>query len=423
MNVYDCLEKRGFIAEAKSPDLRKALASPLSFYLGFDPTANSLHLGHLVGIMAMAWMKKWGHKTHALVGGATGRIGDPSGKSVERPFLEEKIIESNVQSIHAFLEKILRSSDGKDEVVFLNNNDWLSRFGFIDFLRDVGKHFRISSMLAKESVRLRLESEEGMSFTEFSYQILQAYDFYYLSKHYGITLQLGGTDQWGNITAGIELGRRLSSLPLYGLTFPLLTRSDGKKFGKSEGGAVWLSAHKLSPYQFYQYLMGIPDADVPRMMALLTFMEMGEIQEMQHQMSLPGYVPNRAQKKLAEEVTRFIHGEEGLKIAQKVTETAAPGSSGSLDAQSLEMIAQDMPHVSIPANEILGQRFVDVAARHQWAGSKSEAVRLIKNGGAYLNNIRIDDPFFQFDSSQLIDKTFFVVSIGKKKKILVRLLF
>ncbi len=423
MNVYDCLEKRGFIAGATNPHLRKALLQPISFYLGFDPTADSLHLGHLVGIMVMAWMKKFGHKTHALVGGATGRIGDPSGKSVERPFLEDAIITSNVQAIHKFLEKIFSRAAGEEKVVFLNNNDWLSQFSFIDFLRDVGKHFRMSTMLAKESVRLRLESEEGMSFTEFTYQMLQAYDFYYLSKHHGVTLQLGGTDQWGNITAGIELGRRLSAPPLYGLTFPLLTRSDGKKFGKSEGGAVWLSAERLSPYQFYQYLMGIPDADIPRMMALLTFMEMEEIQEIEHRMSLSDYIPNSAQKRLAEEVTRFVHGDDGLKIAQQVTATASPGSSASLDAKSLEVIAKDMPHEEIASSEILGQRFVDVASARGWVSSKSEAMRLIKNKGAYLNNIAIDDPFFIFDAGQLIDKTFFLISIGKKKKILVRLRF
>jgi tyrosyl-tRNA synthetase len=425
MNVFDCLEKRGFIAQATSPDLKKLLTNPLSFYIGFDPTADSLHLGHLVGIMAIAWLRKFGHKAYALVGGATGRIGDPSGKSIERPFLEDKIIESNVVAIQKLLEKILSRSSvkGLDSIVYLNNNDWLSQFSFIDFLRDVGKHFRLSSMLSKESVRLRLESEEGMSFTEFTYQMLQAYDFYHLSKHYGITLQLGGMDQWGNITAGIELGRRLASLPLYGLTFPLLTRSDGKKFGKSEGGAVWLSEEKLSAYQFYQYLMGIPDADVCRMMALLTFMEMEEIQEIQHQMALANYVPNSAQKRLAFEVTRFIHGEEGVQTAQRVTDAASPGSLTSLDKESLERVAKDMPNVSLPAPQVLGQRFVDVAALMGWVDSKSEATRLVKNGGAYLNNIRIDDPFYCFDSSQLIDKTFFLVAIGKKKKILVRILF
>ncbi|NGX44205.1 MAG: Tyrosine--tRNA ligase, partial [Candidatus Anoxychlamydiales bacterium] len=268
-NVIEVLQKRNFIDQLSDKQLKEIVNKPISCYVGFDPTADSLHIGHLVGVMALSWLKKHGHKAYALIGGATGRIGDPAGKSLERPFLDDKIILKNISSIRTFLEKVL----GKD-IQVVNNNNWFEKIKFTDFLRDIGKYFRIGPMLAKESVKLRMESQEGMSFTEFSYQILQSYDFYHLYKHSNITLQIGGSDQWGNITAGIELIRKLTHKTVYGMTFPLLTRADGKKFGKTESGAVWLDEKKLSYFDFYQYLIRVLDTDVIKLLKMLTFLSL-----------------------------------------------------------------------------------------------------------------------------------------------------
>ncbi|HEY4255541.1 MAG TPA: tyrosine--tRNA ligase, partial [Chlamydiales bacterium] len=369
-NVIDCLTERGFIEAVTSPDLAQKASSPLKAYVGFDPTADSLHLGNLVGIMGLAWMQRFGHTPYVILGGATGLIGDPSGKSAERPLLDAKKLEHNVACLKQFFEKILSFNAGPRPVI-LNNMDWLSRFSFIDFLRDVGKHFRLGPMLAKEMVRSRLQSEEGISFTEFSYQILQGYDFHYLENHHGVSLQMGGSDQWGNITAGIELNRKLGGNPLYGITFPLLTRSDGKKFGKSEEGAIWLSADKLSPFQFFQYLYAIPDADVIRLLKMLTFLPVKEIEEMAHSMQASSYQPNTAQKLLATEVTRFVHGESGLETALRVTREMKPGAEATLNSEILSELAKDMPSVELEIGEVVGQKFVDLVVKSDFVPSKS----------------------------------------------------
>ncbi|MES2273689.1 MAG: tyrosine--tRNA ligase [Chlamydiota bacterium] len=413
-NVIDTLAERGFIDQMTNPELREKVKQPVKVYVGFDPTADSLHLGNLVGIMALAWFQKFGHTPFVILGGATGRIGDPSGKSVERPLLDDAVLEANVRSIGAFFHQILRFDTGHLPVI-LNNDAWLGTFNLIQFLRDVGKHFRMGPMLAKESVRSRIQSDEGMSFTEFSYQILQAYDFYSLSQDHEVILQMGGSDQWGNITAGIELSRKLGGQALYGLTFPLLTRSDGKKFGKSEEGAIWLSSDKLSPYYFYQYLVRVPDADVIHLLKMLTFLDLKEIQELEKAM----HVPNQAQKRLAEEVTRFVHGKEGLVAALRVTEGIAPGSDAKLSGAVLQELASDMPNTILSLNEIIGQKYIDLALRVGLVPSKGEGIRLIKNGGAYLNNERISDPAFSISSTDLIDGAYLLLSAGKKKRMLI----
>ncbi len=411
-NVIDLLTERGFIDQMTHLELRERLNQPIRAYIGFDPTADSLHLGNLVPIMGLAWFQRFGHTPFAVLGGATGLIGDPSGKSVERNLLDEGTLAHNVRSLEKFFKKILQFEKGPRPVI-LNNNDWLSQFSLVDFLRDVGKHFRIGPMMAKEMVRTRLESEEGMSFTEFSYQLLQGYDFHYLCKEHGVTLQMGASDQWGNITAGIEYNRRLGGETLFGLTFPLLTRSDGKKFGKTEEGAIWLSEEKLTPYDFYQYLIRVPDADVIKLLKMLTFLEMDEIRQIEANM----HVPNSAQKRLAFEVTRFVHGEKGLASALKVTEGMAPGKEVSLESASL----QEMPSCELPLSEVTGQKFVDVALKVGLIPSKSEGVKLIKNGGAYLNNERISDPAFAISSENIIDRAFVLLSAGKKKRILIKI--
>lgn len=412
-NVVTTLLERGFIDQMTSEDLVKHASKPLHVYIGFDPTADSLHLGNLVGIIALAWFQKYGHTPVAILGGATGLIGDPSGKSLERPLLDEKTLAFNVGRLESFFHKILPHSK------ILNNQQWLGKMSLIEFLRDVGKHFRIGPMLAKESVRTRVQSEEGMSFTEFSYQTLQGYDFYYLNQHHGVSLQMGGSDQWGNITAGIELNRKFGGNPIYGLTFPLITRSDGKKFGKSEEGAIWLAEDRLSSYHLYQYLFRIPDADVIRLLKMLTFLDLAEIQKIEHQMQQSDYVPNTAQKRLAEEVVLFVHGKEGVDSALRATEGMSPGSKAQLSGAVLKDLAQDMPNTTLSRSEVVGQKFSDLATRLEMTPSKSEASRLIKNGGAYLNNERITDVSFIIEDSHLIDETYIVLSTGKKNKMLV----
>jgi len=418
MNVIDCLQERGFIDAITSEELREKLKQPTKVYIGFDPTADSLHLGSLMGIVALRWFQKFGHTPVAVLGGATGRIGDPSGKSTERPLLDEKTLESNVKSIARHFEKMLDRS-AANSVVLFNNYEWFSNYSFIDFLRDVGKHFRVNIMLTKDSVRSRINSEEGISFTEFSYQVLQAYDFYHLYTNHGVILQMGGSDQWGNITAGIELIRKLTGNQAFGLTHPLLTRSDGKKFGKSEEGAIWLAEERCSPYQFYQYLVRVSDADVIKMLKLLTFLSLDEIHQLEAEMQSKDYVPNSVQKRFAEEVTRFVHGEEGVKTALKVTQGAAPGATTTLDVESLEQIASDMPHQVYAKNEVVGQKYVDIAVKVGLASSKGETTRLIQNGGAYLNNEKIEDIGYRFLEKDLIGGRFLLLSFGKKKKFLI----
>ncbi len=406
-NVIDCLEERGFIEQMTSPDLREHLNRPRKIYVGFDPTADSLHLGSLVGIIALEWMRRYGHTPVVLLGGATGRIGDPSGKSHERPLLSEETLAQNVFSLRRFFEGRFK------EALVVDNNDWFSQFTLIEFLRDVGKLFRVGQMLAKESVKARLSSEEGLSFTEFSYQILQGYDFAHLHKLHGVTVQAGGSDQWGNITAGTEFNRKVGGEQIFGLTHPLIVRSDGKKFGKSEEGAIWLSADKLSPYHFYQYLVRVPDADVSRLLCMLTFLDMEEIRRIESKIAEE---PNSAQRRLAEEVTRFVHGEEGLQNALKVTEGMAPGSEAML---SMEVLLE-MPHEEMKKEELLDVKVVELFVKANLASSKSEAVKLIKNGGAYLNNVRLTDPAYVISSSDLFEGAFLLLSAGKKKRFLIR---
>lgn len=419
--VVDALEKRGFIDAISSEELRERVKEPLKLYIGFDPTADSLHLGNLVGIVALAWFQKYGHTPVILLGGGTGKIGDPSGKDTERPLLDEKVLEKNVEGIRKQFERCLDFSHQTAPPVLVNNDDWLSSYSLIEFLRDVGKHFRLGPMLGKDSVRSRINSEEGMSFTEFSYQVLQGYDFYHLYKENNICLQMGGSDQWGNITAGIELTRKLIGESVFGMTYPLLTRSDGKKFGKSEEGAIWLDPEKTSPYQFYQHLVRVADADVTKLMRMLTFMDIGEIEAYEAEIASGSFTPFEAQKRLAEEVTHFVHGEEGVQIALRVTAALAPGSKASLDPDILEEIARDMPHLALNITEVLNQKYTDVIAKAGFVASKGEAGRLIKNGGAYLNNEKVEDPDFTIAEEHLIGNKYMMLGSGKKKKMLIKI--
>lgn len=413
--VIDILKERGFIESLSSDELSSILSKPQKVYCGFDPTADSLHLGNLVAIIGLTWFQRFGHTPVVIVGGATGMIGDPGGKSVERNLQTQEQVDHNLRGIKALLEGIIT---GEPAPLVLNNFEWMKKFSFIDFLRDVGKHFRMSVMLAKESVKARLESEEGISFTEFSYQLLQAYDFLHLFQNHQVKIQIGGSDQWGNIVGGVELIRKVLGESAFGVTFPLLTRSDGKKFGKSENGAIWLSKEKLSPYEFYQYLVRVPDADVIKLMKMLTFLDLDVIAEYENAMKQEGYLPNTAQKKLAEEVTRFVHGEEGLEKALLATKAAAPGSETVLDADSLEIAMKDMPNFE--PELLVGSKLIDLIADSGLRPSKSAARRLIREGGVSLNNKKINDEEKVIQTEDLIGNRFVVVTLGKKQKMLVK---
>jgi len=294
---------------------------------------------------------------------------------------------------------------------------------FLEFLRDVGKYTRVGTMLGKESVRSRMNSEEGISFTEFSYQLLQAYDFVHLYKHYGVELQAGGSDQWGNIVAGKDLARRLLGANLHGLTFPLLTNSDGRKFGKSEKGAVWLSPDKLSPFEFYQFLYQTSDADVIRLLKCLTFLPLLEIEELERDMkSSSAYKPNTAQKLLAEEVTRMVHGEEGVKLAQKITSASSPGrlvEESSLDFETLRHLKGEIPSREIRKERLLERSLIEVLVECGIMKSKSEARRFISNGGCYINNRRVQELDRSIGQDDLVENSMLLLGIGKKQKILL----
>lgn len=418
-NIIEYLEKRGAIDEKSSDDLAKFFAIPRSFYVGFDPTASSLHLGNLVGIVLAKAFQNHGHKPYILIGGATARIGDPSGKLVERAKLDEQEVEKNIQEISRFFHGIFPENSDENSPVILNNYSWFSPITFIEFLRDTGRYFRLSTMLAKESVKTRLQSPEGMSFCEFSYQVLQAYDFYHLFQEKQIAMQVGGSDQWGNMTAGIELIRKKEGKKVHAMTFPLLVGADGKKLGKTEKGATWLAKEKMSPYAFYQDLIKTSDQDVIKLLKMLTFLPVEEIQELEKSMTSSSYVPNTAQKKLAEEITRFVHGEEGLQKALGATKTARPGSKALLTKEALEEIAGDIPSVEMPP--IAKEKFSEVALKAGLVSSKSEAVRLVKNGGAYINNEKVEDPLYVFEEKDLIGGTFVLLSAGKKRRVLLKI--
>ncbi|KAL6657354.1 hypothetical protein ACP70R_005134 [Stipagrostis hirtigluma subsp. patula] len=449
--VVDVLRERGLVEATTSEALASARPGELKVYCGFDPTAESLHLGNLLGLVALSWFRRCGHTAVALVGGATGRVGDPSGKSAERPELDVAAVAANSDAIKSLVAQILGrvpepayqsqsktaaleqngqslpnsaadSSEKMGSFVILDNYDWWKDITLLDFLKEVGRFARVGTMIAKESVKKRLASEDGMSYTEFTYQLLQGYDFLYMFKNMGVNVQIGGSDQWGNITAGTELIRKILQVEgAHGLTFPLLLKSDGTKFGKTEDGAIWLSSKMLSPYKFYQYFFAVPDVDVIRFMKILTFLSLDEIQELEESMKKPGYVPNTVQKRLAEEVTRFVHGEEGLVEALKATEALRPGAQTQLDSQTIEGIADDVPSCSLAYDQVLKSPLVDLAVSTGLLASKSAVKRLIKQGGLYLNNGRIDSEDKLVEEDDIVDGKVLLLSAGKKNKMVVRI--
>jgi len=415
-NVFDTLVLRGFVAQATEPDeIRQRLEKPLTCYIGFDPTADSLHVGSLVPIMALAQMQRHGHRPLMLVGGGTGMVGDPSGKTEMRKLLSLAEIESNTQALKVQLSRFVDFTDGK--ALLLNNADWLLQLRYIEFLRDIGRHFSVNRMLAAESYKLRFET--GLNFVEFNYQLLQAYDFLYLSEHYDCILQMGGNDQWGNIVAGIDLIRRKGGKSSYGITFPLLTTASGAKMGKTAAGAVWLSAARTSPFDFYQYWVNTEDQDVVRFLRLYSFLPLEEIAAIE---GLEGQELNACKTILAFEVTALTHGWEQavavLEGARRIfgqrhlPEELLPSSSiprGKSDESAVfptTAMTSERLAAGIPAFEL----FVEVGL----CASNSAARRLVQQGGAYVNEKRVQ-VFDELIDSKNLTADGILLKAGKKK--------
>jgi tyrosyl-tRNA synthetase len=393
---------------------------PRTLYAGFDPTADSLHVGHLMALMILRRFQQAGHRPIALVGGATGMIGDPSGKSEERNLLSVESLQKNIEGMAPQLQRFLDFDCGPRSALLVNNYDWMGKFGYLEFLRDVGKHFPVNVMLTKDSVRARLErTDAGLSYTEFSYMLLQAYDFVTLFDQYGCELQVGGSDQWGNITAGIDLGRRLRGVQLYGLTCPLLTKSDGTKMGKTESGALWLSAEKSSPYQFYQYWINLDDADVGTCLRFFTELTQAEVEAT---LSEHAADPGRrgAQRRLAVEITRLVHGAAGLATAERATEIFFGAEIADLTPAQLQGIFADVPSRQLPRARLDGLSLIDALSEAGLAKSKSEARRCVTQGGAYINNRRAGGIETVLQPGDLLGGTTVVLRTGKKNYALLR---
>ena len=383
MSVIKDLQSRGLIAQTTDIEALDALLNEqkISLYCGFDPTADSLHIGHLLPVLALRRFQQAGHTPIALVGGATGMIGDPSFKATERSLNSAETVAGWVESIRNQLTPFL-SFEGDNAAIMANNADWFGSMNCLDFLRDIGKHFSVNAMLNKESVKQRIERDDvGISFTEFAYSLLQGYDFAELNKRHGAVLEIGGSDQWGNITAGIDLTRRLHQKQVFGLTLPLVTKSDGTKFGKTEGGAVWLNAKKTSPYQFYQFWLKVADADVYKFLKYFTFLSIEEIDAIEAKDKASGTKPE-AQRILAEEMTRLIHGEEALAAAQRISESLFAEDQSHLTESDFEQLALD----GLPTFEVSESiNVVETLVKTGLASSNKEARGFVNSKAVLLN--------------------------------------
>jgi tyrosyl-tRNA synthetase len=410
-DILDDLAWRGLIAQSTDIDaLRAAMAEgPITVYCGFDPTAPSLHVGNLVPLLALTRLQRAGHRVVGLVGGATGLIGDPSGRSTERSLNSSDVVAEWVERIRVQVEKFIDFSDEKTGIL-VSNLDWTEGMSAIDFLRDVGKHFPVNRMLARESVSARLGGD-GLSYTEFSYQILQANDYLELNRRHGCTLQIGGSDQWGNITAGTDLIRRVTGNHVHALTVPLITKADGTKFGKTAGGAVWLNPEMTSPYAFYQFWLNADDRDVVKFLKIYSFRSREEIEELE-KASSERPAARAAQRALAQEFTTLLHGAEECDAV--IAASAALFGQGSLEdlpARTLGEALAEVPRAEVPG---LGASIVDLLAESGLVNSKSEARRAVKEGGAYLNNVKVTDETYVPSTDDLLHGRFLVLRRGKR---------
>jgi tyrosyl-tRNA synthetase len=401
--------------------LTKLLGSErVTFYVGYDPTSASLHVGNLVPVIVQARLQRAGHRPIVVVGGATGMVGDPSGKSAERNLLGDEELAANSAGIRAQLARFLDFGSGPTGALMTNNADWTRGMSYLEFLRDVGKHLTVNYMMAKDSVRARLESDNGISYTEFSYMLLQAWDFVHLSRTYGCRLQVGGSDQYGNITAGCELSRKMGGPQLYGMTAPLLLDSTGQKMGKtSTGERVWLDAERTSPYEFYQYFLNVTDADAPRLLRLFSAQPLAELDEIAREHEKD---PSRrgAQRALAATLTTWVHGADETARVEEASRIMFGGSLDGVQPRTLELLAKVVPVVDIDAAELAnGIAVVDLLSRTV-AESRSAARRLLQQGGAYINNVRVTDGEYRVTTANLVTPTMLVVRGGRKDYRLVR---
>lgn len=397
-NVLDTLIERGYIKQFTHEDETRELLEKekVTFYIGFDPTADSLHVGHFIAMMFMAHMQRAGHKPIALIGGGTAMIGDPSGKTDMRKMMTKETIQHNVDSIKKQMERFIDFSD--DKAILVNNADWLLNQNYVEFIRDIGIHFSVNRMLTAEAFKQRLE--RGLSFLEFNYMLMQAFDFYELNRKYDCKLQLGGDDQWSNMIAGVELIRRKSQKNAQAMTCTLLTNSEGQKMGKTVSGALWLDPEKTTPYDFYQYWRNVADADVEKCLKLITFVPMDEVRRLS---ALEGSAINKAKKVLAFEVTKLVHGEEEAKKAQEAAESLF-GAGGNMD---------NVPTIEI-SKEDLGTELLDVLTNNEVFKSKGEGRRLIMQGGVSVNDVKLEDPKKLIEESDFKDDMI-LVKRGKKK--------
>ena len=397
-NVFDTLKERGFIQQCTNEEEVRSLLEneKVTFYIGFDPTADSLHVGHFLGLMAMAHMQRAGHRPICLVGGGTGTVGDPSGRSDMRKMLTDEMIEHNCNCFKKQMQRFIDFNEGR--ALMVNNGDWLRALNYIELLRDVGPHFSVNRLLTEECYQQRMEKR--LTFLEFNYMIMQAYDFMELNHRYGCKLEMGGDDQWSNIIAGVELVRRKEAKPVYGLTFTLLTKSDGKKMGKTAGGALWLDPEKTSPYEFYQYWRNVDDADVEKCLALLTFLPMEEVRRLG---SFKDQQINEAKKILAYEVTKLVHGEAEADKAKAAAEAMFGGQGVSADIPTIELSA-----------DAVGSKLLDVLTQQGVFASKSEGRRLIQQNGLTLNDVKVSDVDMVLSAESFQDGAA-LVKKGKKK--------
>ena len=417
LSIIQDLQSRGLIAQTTDAEALDALLNEqkIALYCGFDPTADSLHIGHLLPVLALRRFQLAGHTPVALVGGATGMIGDPSFKAAERSLNTLETVQQWVQSIRGQLEPFL-SFEGANAAIMANNYDWFGGMGCLDFLRDIGKHFSVNAMLAKESVKQRIERDDvGISFTEFAYALLQGYDFAELNKRHGVMLQIGGSDQWGNITWGIDATRRLNQQSVFGLTLPLVTKSDGTKFGKTEGGAVWLNAKKTSPYQFYQFWLKVADADVYKFLKYFTFLSVEEIDAIEAADQASGTKPE-AQRILAEEMTRLIHGEAALEAAQRISASLFAEDQSNLTETDFEQLALD----GLPAFEVSGElNIVQALVQSGLAKSNNEARGFVSQGAAVVNGAKIGSDAYVLSDADKRFGTYTIVRRGKRNHALL----
>jgi tyrosyl-tRNA synthetase len=413
---------RGFV-HSSTPGVEEHLASgQVTGYIGFDPTAPSLHVGSLLPIMGLVHLQRSGHRPIAIAGGGTGMIGDPSGKSQERNLLSGEEIEANLGGIRAQLERFLDFGSRPNPAIIVNNADWLSPLRVMDFLRDVGKYFSVNEMLARDSVKSRISKEQGISYTEFSYSVLQSYDFLALFDRYGCTLQMGGSDQWGNIVSGIDLIRRSRSREVHGIVYPLITTSSGAKFGKTEAGTVWLDPARTSPYRFYQFWFNTPDSDVIQYLKFFTLLPPGDIGDLAGSLEKePG--KRVAHRKLASEVTAMLHGESGLSQALRASDIFFGAEIAGVGESELLEIFSDVPSSDFPRSSLSpgAVPVVDMLVASGVAASKGEARRAIEGGGIYMNNVRVSSPSESVGPERFLHGKFLVFRKGSRNYTLLRL--